>query len=317
MLTTTLTPAAVDAAVKKHFVDGYKQVAPKLDMVFKVTTQENLNDEYRNYAGVEDYTVVNEGTTFPSTDPLQSYNTILTPVKYGRLFEVTYEMRKWDKTRDLVNGAQLLGKAAARKIEKEAAAVFNNAFNTAFTSYGDGRPLCSTQHPRADGLGIISNASASSIALTEANLEAAILALEEQLDDRGNIIDITATTILVPPALRKEALVIVNSDYKPGTDYNDVNVYAGMQEYYGTLNVIVWKYLGAAAGGSDTAWFLLDKNQHKVTWQWAEKPRVERDASVGFKEHVLTYRGFFYASKGWTDFRGVWGSKGDGSTYSD
>ena len=80
--------------------------------------------------------------------------------------------------------------------------------------------------------------------------------------------------------------------------------------------MFVWEYLGAAMGGSDKAWFILDPELHKVTWKWAEKPSVKRDDTTGVQNDTLFFLGMYYASYGWSDWVGVWGSKGDGTTYS-
>jgi hypothetical protein len=89
-----------------------------------------------------------------------------------------------------------------------------------------------------------------------------------------------------------------------------------MQEFYGAIDILVWDYLSAANGGSDTAWFLEDKSASKLMWQWAKKPMTERDDVIGFKQDVVYYKGMYYAAKGWRDFRGFWASKGDGTAYS-
>lgn len=193
----------------------------------------------------------------------------------------------------------------------------NNAFSTSYTSYGDTKPLCSTAHTRADGGSNQSNASATGITLTEENLETGILAMRGQLDDRGNLISMVPNVLLVPPALEKEALQIVKSSGRSDTADNDINVY-NMKEYTGgQLRVIVWDYLGAAAGGSDTAWFLLSQGDHQLNWGWRRKPSTEKlDLSVGAKNEVAYWKMDFRAAYGWRDWRGVWGSKGDGAAYS-
>lgn len=316
MANTISIDKVVDPGIRKHFVDGYKQLKPKIEVLYKTDSQESETDVFQNYTGLGNYSQVTQGGTFTEDSPIQSYGVSLTPVKFGKLIPVTYELTKWAKVKEIFNAASMLGKQAARHIETEAASQLVRGFNTAYTSYTDGKPLFSTIHPRADGGATQSNASATGVVLSDANLEVALLALEFQKDDRGQMVSCFGNRLIVPNALRKTALQIVNSERKSGSADNDVNVYDSMQQFYGTLEVVVWNYLAAAAGGSDTAWYVEDKAMSKLVWQWADKPQVERDNSVGFKQHTYYYRGFYYASKGWSDWRGLWGSKGDAGAYS-
>ena len=64
----------------------------------------------------------------------------------------------------------------------------------------------------------------------------------------------------MPPALFKTAIAITESALIPGKGDNDINVY---RSAYG-ITVYSSPFLSAAAGGSDTAWFLLARN-HAVT----------------------------------------------------
>jgi hypothetical protein len=316
MNTDTITiPKAVDPGIKKHWVDGYKELDPMLEKIFKVGTQESETDEEQNYTGLGDYAVVSQGGTFDEDAPLQSYGTSYTPVKWGKLMKVTYEMRKWAKVSKIYDASRMQGRVAARKIQKVSSSVFKNGFNTSYTSYSDAKPLFSTLHPRADGGTAQSNASATGIVFSEPNLETGFLALENQLDDRGEIFDVTASRIIIPNALRKSALAVVRSEQKSGTGNNDKNAYA-MEEYAGIFDILVWKYLGAAAGGSDTAWYLEDPSSSRLEWNWAEKPTTEYDASIGFKQDIWYWKGRMYASYGWSDWRAFWGSKGDAQAYS-
>lgn len=316
----------VDPGIKKHFVDGYKQLKPTMiEKLFKTDKQTSETDEYQRYTGISSFSSVVQGGTFQEDAPIKSYGVNLTAVKFGRLIKVTYETMKWAKVKEIWDASNMLGKAAARHINKSGASVLNNGFNTAFTSYSDGKPLFSTQHPRADGGAAQSNASATSIPLNDDNLEVALLALEYQLDDRGEAIELMGTRLIVPPHLRKKAIAVTKSERKTtansdGSDDsapNDVNVYRSAQEFYGIIDVLVWYYLAASTGGLNTQWFVEDPSTSMLMWNWADKPQVDKDTSVGFKQQTTYYRGHYMASKGWGDWRGFWGSKGNNASYSD
>lgn len=307
----------IDPAVRKHAIDSYQEAEPKLEEIFKVETQTDYNEQEQNYTGIGELVSIAEGETYPQDAPIQSYGTTYTSVKYGKMITLTYETKLWEKDTMVSKAAKMGGKAAARKVEDLGSSVFNNAFNTANTSYGDSKPLCSVDHTRADGGTAQSNASATGITLTESNLETAQIAAIEVLDDRGQAIEIAPDTLLVPPALRKEGIIILKSPGRSNTSDNDINVYNGsIQKYKGATlpNLICWNYLGAYLGGSDTAWFLVDSLNHQVKFKWGEKVKVEMDES--FENDIMQWKVRFFASTGWSDFRGVWGSKGDGQAYA-
>jgi len=318
--TTPATVAAnaklVDPGVKKVLADEFKILDEKLMKIFKPVEMRTTAEEFVNYTGLGDIPQVDEAEAFGDDGIIKTYETTLTTYKYGEDMPISYELLE-DDLSGAVGKAKYGSRALARKAEKLGASVFNNGFNTSYTSYGDGLPLFSTAHTRADGGSNQSNASSTGITLTEANLETGILAMRDSLDDRGQLVSIVPNTLLVPPALEKEALIITKSSNRSGTANNDANV-NNMREYTGgMLNVVVWDYLGSAAGGSDTAWFLLDSAQHNISWGWRHKPSVKRlPDAVGAKNQVYYWQFFFRAAYGWLDWRGAWGSKGDGSSYS-
>ena len=306
----------VDPGIKEVLNDQYKMLDQKMMKIFKTVDLRTVSEEYTGYTGLGSIPLVAETEEFGEDAPIKTYDTTLTAYKYGSNMAVSWELME-DDIHNVIGKSKAMTKTLLRKCEELSSSVFNNGFSTSYTSYGDGKPLFSVGHTRADGGTAQSNASATGITLTEANLETAILAMRAQLDDRGNLISMIPDTLVVPPALESEAIIITKSTNRSGTANNDINV-NGMREYTGgQLKVIVWDYLGAAAGGSDTAWFLLSSSDHNVNWGWRKKPSVQKLAdAVGAKNQVYYWQYFFRAAYGWRDWRGVWGSKGDGSAYS-
>lgn len=306
----------VTPGIRKHFVDEYKQVKPALEKIFKIGTQESKSDTYENYTGLAGVAAIPEGGTYSEDLPIKAYGVVLTPAKKGLMMPVTMEMRQWAKAKEIWDGSRHLARALAEDVEGQAADVYNDGFTATVTSYTDNKSLFSVAHTRADGGTAQSNASATGITFSETNLEVGLLALESQLNDRGGMITVFGNRLIIPPALRKQALIDLKSDGRSGTADNDTNVYKSMQSFYGSIEILVWDRLGAAAGGSDTAWFLEDTSVSQLMWQWAKKPNVTKNDEIGFKQDVVYYKGMYYASKGWRDWRGLWGSKGDGQAFA-
>ena len=102
-------------------------------------------------------------------------------------------------------------------------------------------------------------------------------------------------------------MIITGSNLRSGTADNDINVDKG-------LSVVDWDYIGAVAGGSDTAWFLLDSSLHELNWFWRVRPEFKQDHS--FETDMALFKARTRFSVGFSDWRGVWGSAGDGAAYS-
>lgn len=177
--------------------------------------------------------------------------------------------------------------------------LFRLGFTTALTA--DGSAIFST-HTLIGG-GTQSNAGTA--ALTPSSLNTGLVNLIEQKDQSGVIRGSTPAVLLVPPALWKHAREITDSALIADSGNNNVNVYRS------ALGLTVWTshWLGAAAGGSDTAWFLLAK-RHGFTrlirqgietalTDWRYSNNLTYRYQANFRENVFC-----------ADYAGSYGSTG-------
>lgn len=297
-------PDLLEPGFREIFDDAFteeEQVFPKL---FHVNSSSKQDEKDSAATGFGMMQLTGEGEAVDYEDPLQMYDVTYTHRKYTKGFKVSEELYEDDQYNIMNKKPKALGRSARRTAEYHAASVFNNAFSTSYLG-GDAKPLCSTTHPRIDGGTAQSNANTSGITLTEPNLETGLIAMREQLDDKGMRIQVMADTILVPVNLEKQANIIVNSNLRSGIADNDLNPYRGK------YSVIAWEYITT----NDTVWFLIDKSQHQLNWFWRVKPEFKQD--VAFDTGMGLYKCRARFSKGWSDWRGVWGSKGDASSYTD
>lgn len=287
----------------KIFDDSYQEIPQVFPSIFNVESSEKATERDSGVSGFGLLTETGEDSPITYEDPVQMYDQVYDHLKYTKGFRVTDELVEDDQWRIIRSKPQALGRAARRTEENLAATIFDNTF-TSTQLGGDGQELASTVHPRSDGGATQSNASATGVTLTYDNLETAEVAMRGQLDDKGMKIAVKPDTLLVPPALRREALTITKSVAIPGSGDNDVNIFQG------TLKVIDWDYLD----GSTTAWFLIDSSQHKLMWFWRQRATMKNDYSFDNGASLFKIQERF--SRGFSDWRGVWGSKGDGSAYS-
>jgi phage major head subunit gpT-like protein len=296
----------LDPVIRDFIDEGQKQLPEKRGLVFnELDSSKNIETD-SSMSGISDLDEIPEGDNITYEDRTQGYDVTYTHRKFGKGIAVTEELWDDDQHGQIRKAARDLGRARVRHSEKLAADIFNygttagGGGKATFTS-GDAKALFATDHPRTDGGTAQSNLSTADLA--EDALEAAMLQMAATVDDKGQGVVVQPTTLLVPRALEKEARILLDSMQRTGTANNDINPYKG------ALDLIVWDYLGTSFGGSDTAWYLIDRNVAGLNWFWRKRPVTkgpEEDFDSGAKKWKLTYR----ASVGFSDWRGVFASTG-------
>lgn len=293
----------LEPGFRKIFNDAYKETERVYSAVFRMETSTKQDERDSAVSGFGLLVPKPAGQPIQYEDPIQMYDVLYTHITYAKGFKIEKELYDDDQYNIMNRKPDQLGRAARRTEETQAANVWNNAFATTQLG-GDGKPLCSTTHPRADAGSSQSNASSTGLPLTETNYETEKLAFRKQLDDKGMKIDTKPTKILVPIDLEKAANIIFNSKLRSNTADNDMN------PYLNEVKVTPWIYLT-----STTAHFLIDDDQHQVTWFTREKTNFKQDEA--FETDVALFKVRERFSNGFSDWRGVYGSKGDSAAYSN
>lgn len=184
--------------------------------------------------------------------------------------------------------------------EKKGFEIFRNAFTTTLTA--DGVALCSDSHLTIGG-NTVDNALTS--ALADTSLNDAITMLGEQKGQDGTIRGCVPNALLVPAKLFKKACELVDSQLTAETGNNAINVYSSKY----SINVYQSPFLGAAAGGSDTAWFLLSKN-HGI-YRWVRQGVATDLVDYKFqRNNTYIYKAEYREAYGAVDYVGIVGSTG-------
>lgn len=180
--------------------------------------------------------------------------------------------------------------------------VFRNGFTTELTA--DGVSFFNSAHPLIGGGTQSNTATGAGSALSPSSLNTAIVSLMEQKDQSAVIRGSAPAVLLVPPALWKHAREITDSALIADSGQNNVNVFRS------ALGITVWTshWLGAAAGGSDTAWFLLAK-RHGVSrlirqgletaltdWRYSNNLTYRYQANFREEVFVADYAGAYGAT---------------------
>ncbi len=302
-------PDILDPSFRTIYGAQQKQIPTKYTELFNVNSSKKNIEKDSSASGLSKLVQRSENSAITYEDEAQGYDVTYTHLTFSSGTSVSREMFEDDQFNVMNRKPANLAKAKVRTMEQFGADIFNGGFtsggaNSALFTAGDAVALFSSAHTRTDGGTNISNTTTSDLA--EDSLEAALVAMRSTLDDKGQLIGITPDTLVIPPALEKEARILLDSQQRVGTANNDIN------PYQGSLNLVVWDYLGSAAGGSDTAWFILDKSSSLLNWfnrtdHGLEGPFYDFDTKVA--KWTVDARW----SAGWSDWRGTYGSKGDNS----
>ena len=192
---------------------------------------------------------VNQST--PRVDDQKVFNV----VNFANSIDISKNFFDDNKHSVYERSVEQFGRRAGTTQNKNAFAPYRNGFTTELTA--DGASLFSASHTNINGDTVDNLISG---ALTEASLNTGIVRLMEMVSQDGEIDGFMPSFLLVPPALFKLASEITKSELRSGTSDNDANIYSTQYN----IQVLTSNHLGAAAGGSDTAWF-LGSNEHSVT----------------------------------------------------
>ncbi len=302
-------PDLLDPRFRKIYGDELKTLPQVGPSIFHVETSSKNNEKDSSASGLSKLIRRSEGQAISYEDEVQGFDVTYTHVEDSLGTSVSNQMWEDDQFNVIKRKPQNLAKAKVRTQEQMMADVFNYGFTagggglSTFTS-GDALALFSNAHTREDGGATQSNYTTTD--LNEASIETGIVAMRTTLDHKGQLYMSKADTLVVAPALEKEARILLNSQQRVGTANNDIN------PYQGALKLVVWDFLGSAAGGSDTAWFLMDSSLHALNF-FNRSDRGLEGPEWDFDTKTAKWTVDVRHSVGFSGWRGVYGSKGDNS----
>lgn len=171
-----------------------------------------------------------------------------------------------------------------RKVEQDASTILEYAHTTTYYTGSDGVALGSIAHPREDGGANQSNYAGTTTNLTEANIEAALVAAAGWLDGKGQKILVNFDLMVVPPAKDLEARVLLQSTGRTGTTFlNEIN------PYQGRFDILVYHWLTDADD-----WFLIDRQWDFLKFIWRRQPTLEQDDKTSNDYKIVHICGNIY-----------------------
>ena len=291
----------LEPGLRKIFFETYTEVPEQFSKLYKMNTSKKAKEHDYGLGAFGDWTERATGLSEVDYETISpGLERTYTHKAFTKGFMIERELYDDEQYRQINKFPAAMARAGRAFVEKEAAKLFNRAFLVANATY-EGKALIGSGKVLLDNSSVTGTNLASG-ALTDANLKAALQVMRGTVDEAGNIIGLMPNKLIVPPALEFTAKTLINSTLLPGSPNNDSNVIKG------ALDVVVYDYIGAAAGGSDTAWFIMDSGRHEINFFWRIKPEFKWDED--FDTLVSKYRGYMRFSYGVSDWRGIVGSLG-------
>lgn len=298
----------LEPGLRKIFFETYDEVPEQFSKIFNMDTSTKAREHDWGMGAFGDWT--QRASQFDTVD----YKTLSPGLErtyiheaFTQGFMVTREMYDDDQYRQIQKMPQAMARSGRAKVEKDAMIPLLQGFsdvvaNPTHAIY-DGKALFATDHPLLDnaskvGVNLVTGA------LNDVNLKKALQVIRETPDEAGNLIQLKASRLIIPPALEDTANRLLHSAQIAGGELNDTNKFLKGSG----LEIVVLDYLSDAAGGSDTHWFLQDASRHELNFFWRVKPEFKWEES--FDDFIQKYRGYMRYSMGVSDWRGLVGSAG-------
>lgn len=299
-ITTSSFARALFPGVSAWYQKEYDQYPVEWDKLFeKKTSRRNFEIE----VGMSGFGLLPEkpeGSPIAYDTAKQGFTTTYRHVVYGLGFIITQEMMEDDLYDSVApDRAQKLAFSARQTKEVVGANVYNRAFNASFVG-GDGVTLLNSAHPNVAG-GTFSNILSTASDLSEAALEQAAIDISLLKDDRGLTIALVGEKLIIPPQLEFEAARILKTQYRVGTDNNDINALKELGKF--RQGHVVNHFLT-----DPDAWFIRTNAKNGMTYYERKADTFSMDNDFDTENAKFKVQGRY--SFGWSDPRGLFGSAG-------
>lgn len=281
ILTTQFNDLVKNATVKWR--EGYMSVPEAARQLYDIVDNPNLTSEYSQIDNPGFARRKDQGSKYAVGSPQQGYSLNLTKSRIGLLEQVTWEMRKYDKYREIEKTMRGLGESTAMRVELDLTHLFT--FGLQGSSYtnmdgetvncvtGDGVQIFSDSHTITGGANTVDN-YVGTTAFSRTGLEAAERLFRNMVNMNAVKVAPQPDTIITSddPAVVNAVREFLNSTLVPDSNDNAMNVYGSKYKH------IILPYLATDANGAPSStgryfWMLADLKHKDAVLEFSEMPQ--------------------------------------------
>ena len=282
-----------------------------------------MTSEHSSFSGYGFAKRKQEGQSYTYGNIKQGYKLQLSQTRIGLMDAITWEMRKFDKYREIDKKMRQLGRSTAKRMELDAthqftfgmtaASYVNMDGETVSTATADTQNLFDSDHTLSDGTGTIANLLTT--AFGRAGLEEAETLFTKFTDDNGNKVVVEPNTIITSddPAIVNAVKEFTKSTLIPDEANNAVNVYSGKYQHK-VLPYFTTDKDGNYNSTPKNYWMLADTRNTDAIMEISENPSFIAPSGGGNGEDFETDDWKFKSSAcydlGVLDFKWICGSTG-------
>lgn len=278
--------------------EEYESVEQAARQLYDIVPNENLTSEYSQIDSPGFARRKDEGGAYVVGSPRQGYTLNLTKSRVGLMDSVTWEMRKYDKYREIEKKMRGLGESTAQRIELDLTHLFtfglqgstytNMDGETVNTVTGDGVQIFSNSHTITASATNVDNYNGT-LAFNRTNLEAAERLFRNMVNMNENKVTPKPDTIITSdePAIVNVVKEFMSSQGAPDTAERADNVYRGKYQHI-VLPFLATDNLGAPSSTGRYYWMLADMKHKDAILEFSEMPTFQAPNPGGNGEEFLT-----------------------------
>lgn len=298
IITSGMHPKAMWPGIWKWWSTGMEHPTLWTDLVDQETS-DKAYEEVPEDIGFNLIGVKPEGGTFDYQTDSQGPTSRFTHVAYAGGYMVTFEEMEDNLYPEVgKRRTQKLARAARATHETTVAAMYNRAFTSGFTG-ADGKVLCASDHPTANGTqsNLLTAADVS-----EAAIEDALIQISNATDSVGLKENLKAQSIHANPAQEFELTRIIKSVLQNDTPNNAVNAIRVSGQF--PKGIKINPYLD-----DPDAWYIRTDAQTALLHFQRNPLSFSEDGQ--FDNKVQKYACYERYSVKWANFRGLYGNAGN------
>jgi len=321
ILTTEFNDVVKNAKVQWR--EGYVSIPYAARQMYDVSSTDQMTSEHSIIDGYGFAKRKQQGGSYVYGSIKQGYSLNLSQTRIGLMDAITWEMRKFDRYREIDKKMRKLGETTAKRIELDlthlftfgmsAASYTNMDGETVATTSADGQNLFDTDHTITGSSDTYGNLITT--AFSRAGLEEAENTFQTFVDNNGNIVLVEPDTIITgrDVTVQNSVKEFLKSTLVPDEANNAVNVYSGKYKH------LELPYLSTTAAGAPTTsyknyWMLADLKHKDALCEIAESPTFTAPSQGGNGEDFETDDWKFKSSAtydyGVLDYKWIVGSTG-------